>query len=109
MASACRIFYRNLNIPLSRIISTRLCVSSTKCIRHYSQEPEKTAHKSGTFAEFYEKTKENKQAVEEDEDFEVLLRNSNFINVIFNHLLHYLLTLNYVILFYSSVILRVNK
>lgn len=85
MASACRIFYRNLNAPLSRMISTKLRMSSTKFIRHYSQEPDKTTHKLGHFAEFYEKTKENKQIVEEDEDFEVLLRNSNFINVIFNH------------------------
>lgn len=60
-----------------------------KFTRHYSQEPDKTNMKSGTFAEFYEKTKENKQIEEEDQDFEVLLRNSNFINVIFDHLLHY--------------------
>lgn len=86
MASACRIFYRNLNAPLSRMISTKLRVSSTEFIRHYSQEPVKTTNQSGSFAEFYEKTKEKKQIVNEDEDFEVLLRNSNFINVIFNDL-----------------------
>lgn len=57
-------------------------------IRHYGQgaQQDKTTLKQGAFAEFYEKTKENKQPVEEDQDFEVLLRNSNFINVTFTRL-----------------------
>lgn len=59
-------------------------------IRPYSHgelQDKSATLKQGAFAEFYEKTKENKQIVEEDQDFETLLRNSNFINVICNPLL----------------------
>ncbi|NP_001156254.1 28S ribosomal protein S28, mitochondrial [Acyrthosiphon pisum] len=83
MASACRIFCRNINnTPLSKIITTKLRVSTKKFIRPYSEQQDKLATlKHGAFAEFYEKTKENKLVVEEDQDFEMLLRNSNFINL----------------------------
>ncbi|XP_060879289.1 small ribosomal subunit protein bS1m [Metopolophium dirhodum] len=85
MASACRIFCRNINnTPLSKIITTKLRVSTKEFIRPYSHgEPQDklASLKHGAFAEFYEKTKENKQVIEEDQDFEMLLRNSNFINL----------------------------
>jgi len=83
MASACRMFYRKLSSPLPRIISTKLRVPIMELKRHYSHgEPQdNTSPKLGAFAEFYEKTKDNKQCVEEDQDFELLLKNSNFINV----------------------------
>jgi hypothetical protein len=83
MASTCQIFFRNFGTSLSKIISTKLRVSPVGLDRNYSQDEQqdKTSLKPGAFAEFYEKTKENKQTVEEDQDFEVLLRNSNFINV----------------------------
>jgi len=88
MASACRIFCRNINnTPLSKIITTKLRVSTKEFIRPYSHgEPQDklATLKHGAFAEFYEKTKENKQVIEEDLDFEMLLRNSNFINVTCN-------------------------
>lgn len=86
MASVCRMFYRNLSTPLSKKISIRLRVSPAGFVRHSSshgEQQDNTAAKQGAFAEFYEKTKENKIAVENDEDFELLLKNSNFINV--NH------------------------
>lgn len=53
-------------------------------IRHcsHAEQPNQKSLNQGAFAEFYEKTKENKQATEEDQDFEILLRNSNLINVI---------------------------
>jgi len=56
---------------------------STGFLRHYShgERQDRTTIKHGAFAEFYEKTKDNREAVEEDADFEVLLRNSNFINL----------------------------
>lgn len=84
MTSTCRIFFRNVRMPLGKIISTKLRVSPMDFVRYYGQDvqQDKTALKTGNFAEFYEKTKENKQVVEDDQDFEVLLRNSNFINVI---------------------------
>lgn len=86
MASLCRIFCQNINnIPLSKIITTKLRVPTKEFIRHYSHSDQLSntnTFKHGAFAEFYEKTKENKQVVEEDLDFEMLLRNSNFINVI---------------------------
>jgi len=88
MASACRIFCRNINnTPLSKIITTKLRVSTMEFIRPYSHGEEQgklASLKHGAFAEFYEKTKESKQIVEEDQDFEMLLRNSNFINVTYN-------------------------
>ncbi|VVC44347.1 Ribosomal protein S28, mitochondrial [Cinara cedri] len=81
MTSVCRIFYRNINTPLSKIITTKLRVSSLESIRHYiHDEPQNTTSKQGAFAEFYQKTKE-KQPIEDDQEFEVLLRNSNFINL----------------------------
>lgn len=85
MASACRMFCKNLYTPLSKIISTKLRVSSTEFNRHYSQgeQQETSTPKQSAFAEFFEKTK-NKPAVEDDLDFEVLLRNSNFINVTYD-------------------------
>lgn len=90
MANACRIFCRNINnIPLSKIISTKLRMSTIEFIRHYShgeQQDNTATFKQGAFAEFYEKTKGNKQIVEEDQDFEKLLRDSNFINVTYNPL-----------------------
>lgn len=86
MAGTCRIFCRNLTTPLSKMISTKLRVSSMEFLRHHSEHQEKTTIKQGTFAEFFEKTQDNKQSVEEDQDFEVLLRNSNFINVTCNNL-----------------------
>lgn len=82
MASVCR----NLRTPLSKMISIRLRMSPTGFVRHYSsggEQQDNTTAKQGAFAEFYEKTKENKIVVENDEDFELLLKNSNFINV--NH------------------------
>lgn len=86
MASSFRIFCRNINItPLSKIITTTFRVSTMEFIRPYShgeQQDKLATLKQGAFAEFYEKTKENNQVVEEDQDFEMLLRNSNFINVI---------------------------
>lgn len=86
MASACRIFCQNINnnVPLSKIITTKLRVSTMKFIRLYShseQQDKLATFKQGAFAEFFEKTKENKQVIEEDQDFEMLLRNSNFINL----------------------------
>lgn len=87
MASACRIFCRNIyNTSLSKIITTKLRVSTMEFIRPYShgEQDKLTTLKHGAFAEFYEKTKENKQVIEEDQDFEMLLRNSNFINVTCN-------------------------
>ncbi|CAH1724735.1 hypothetical protein AGLY_004519 [Aphis glycines] len=85
MASLCRIFCQNINnIPLSKIITTKLRVPTKEFIRHYSHSDQLSntnTFKHGAFAEFYEKTKENKQVVEEDLDFEMLLRNSNFINL----------------------------
>lgn len=65
------------------MISTKLRTSSIQFSRNYCNgEQVQTTHKQvGLFAEFYEKTKENKQVIEEDKDFEELLRNSNFINV----------------------------
>lgn len=77
-------FFRNFNTPLSKLISMKLRVPSIEFIRHYSEDEQQNniTSKHGTFAEFYEKTKDNKQVIEQDEDFEVLLRNSNFINVI---------------------------
>ncbi|XP_025194630.1 28S ribosomal protein S28, mitochondrial [Melanaphis sacchari] len=86
MASACRIFCRNINnIPLSKIISTKLRVSSKEFLiqrhSHSDQKDNTGTYKHSAFAEFYEKTKENKQVIEEDQDFEMLLRNSNFINL----------------------------
>lgn len=89
MASACRIFYRNLNTPLSKMISQKPRLSSIEFIRNFNQEQDTSTTKRGAFAEFYEKTKEDKQIVEEDQDFEMLLRNSNFINVTFSYLLCY--------------------
>jgi hypothetical protein len=74
-------------MSLSKIITTKLRVSTKEFIRLYShsdQQDNKVTLKHGAFAEFYEKTKENKQVVKEDQDFEVLLRDSNFINVNFN-------------------------
>lgn len=68
----------------SKMISTKLRVSPMGFLRHYSHDEHQdhTTIKHGAFAEFYEKTKDNiREAVEEDADFEVLLRNSNFINV----------------------------
>lgn len=84
MTSISRMFFRNFNTPLSKLISMKLRVPSIEFIRHYSEDEQqnKITSKHGAFAEFYEKTKDNKQVVEQDEDFEVLLRNSNFINVI---------------------------
>lgn len=65
------------------MISTKLRVPSTEFIRRYSHGEQEETHtpKQSAFAEFYEKTKENKLAVEDDLDFEVLLKNSNLINV----------------------------
>lgn len=84
MASACRVFCQNYGPSLSKIISTKLRPSTTRFIRHHShgegEQLDNSVTKHGAFAEFYEKTKDNKQ-LEEDEDFEVLLKNSNFINV----------------------------
>lgn len=108
MAGTCRIFCQNLSTPLSKMISTKLRVSFIEVFRHYShgEQQEKPTIKQGTFAEFFEKTQDNKQAVEEDQDFEVLLRNSNFINVTYNNfnLINFLCS----ILFYSLVIRKVN-
>ncbi|XP_026805725.1 28S ribosomal protein S28, mitochondrial [Rhopalosiphum maidis] len=84
MASVCRIFCQNIkNVSLSKIITTKLRMSSKEFIRLYSQSDQQDNNtlKHGAFAEFYEKTKENKQVVKEDQDFEVLLRDSNFINL----------------------------
>uniref|UniRef100_A0A2S2NPG4 28S ribosomal protein S28 n=1 Tax=Schizaphis graminum TaxID=13262 RepID=A0A2S2NPG4_SCHGA len=85
MASVCRIFCQNINnVSLSKIITTKLRMSSKEFIRPYShsdQQDNEVTLKHGAFAEFYEKTKENKQVVKEDQDFEVLLRNSNLINL----------------------------
>lgn len=84
MTSISRMFFRNFNTPLSKLISIKLRMPSVEFFRRYSydEQQNKPTLKHGHFAEFYEKTKENKQEVEQDEDFEVLLRNSNFINVI---------------------------
>lgn len=83
-SGVCRIFYRNINTPLLKVISTKLRVPSMALIRHcsHAEQPNQKSLNQGAFAEFYEKTKENKQATEEDQDFEILLRNSNLINVI---------------------------
>lgn len=83
MTSACRIFCRNLNTPFPKIISTKLRMSSMKFTRYCSGSEQQNSNtlKHGALAEFYEKTKERHQVEEEDQDFEVLLRNSNFINV----------------------------
>lgn len=83
MIGACRVFRRNLSVPLSKMISTKLRASSAvQPVRYRSHgEPDVTTAKQGAFAEFYEKTKKNKSVAEEDQDFEVLLKNSNFINV----------------------------
>lgn len=68
------------------MISTKLRASPMGFLRHYShgEHQDQMAIKQSAFAEFFEKTKENKDVVEEDIDFEVLLRNSNFINVTCN-------------------------
>lgn len=86
MAGACRMFCQNLNTPLSKMISTKLRTSPMGFLRYYShgEHHDQTAIKQSAFAEFFEKTKENKNVIEEDVDFEVLLRNSNFINVTCN-------------------------
>lgn len=83
MTSVCRMLCRNLNTSLSKIISTKLPTSSMIFIRHYvhDEQHDITTSKQGAFAEFYEKTKESKQDAVDDQDFEVLLRNSNLINV----------------------------
>lgn len=80
MISLCRILFKNLNANSPKLM--RLQVPSVEFFRHFSQDEQQNTSKQGAFAEFYEKTKENKKTVEEDGDFEVLLRNSNFINVI---------------------------
>ncbi|XP_050540861.1 28S ribosomal protein S28, mitochondrial [Daktulosphaira vitifoliae] len=50
-----------------------------ECVRLYSHIENISKH--GAFADFYEKTKLNNVVKDIDEDFETLLRNSNFINL----------------------------
>lgn len=78
-------FCQNLSTPLSKMISIRLRVSPARFVRHSSsrgEQQDNTATKRGTFSEFYEITKETtKTAVENCVDFELSLKNYNFINL----------------------------
>ncbi|XP_050423935.1 28S ribosomal protein S28, mitochondrial [Adelges cooleyi] len=73
--------YRHLTSHFLKSSLTQLRIHPKKLSRPFSQQNQSTP-KHGAFANFYEKTKKPQNINEEkDEDFETLLRNSNFINM----------------------------